>query len=386
MLTFGGPQEPVTPTRARRPPGGASSISLAWCDDGRAGANRQAGSNAFANGARQNCNNVLTDRPTTSVKAPPGGVSSVNLCWDEGSNRNNFGSRTPPSGNGKDAWPGRRQAMRPSPLDFENEEEYDNINSSVPDSRVDERPRFRSDRSGYADRGAGLTPLDLDDVGSDAGGYSNAGWGTGRSGAFAHGASRGYGAASLVSDADKSYTDGTWCSPTRAMDRAPRSDCHGFEAHGNDTISRYSYFSEQRTPKVSSKAERRSEACDSQVGSRTPKASLRGEFTSQARELNLYGSEASYPASRTPKGSVGVTPVASSDAFGRRSRRPSSNAFAQGGNQNRGNMLTETPTTRVCAPPGGASSIHLGGDDFENQPEAGDTEELQSKRPEKARL
>jgi SPIRAL1-like protein len=41
-------------------------------------------SNAFANGANQNCGNVLTDRPTTRLHAPPGGKSQIAsiLSWD----------------------------------------------------------------------------------------------------------------------------------------------------------------------------------------------------------------------------------------------------------------------------------------------------------------
>jgi SPIRAL1-like protein len=43
-------------------------------------------SNAFANGANQNCGNVLTDRPTTRLHAPPGGKSQISsiLSWDTG--------------------------------------------------------------------------------------------------------------------------------------------------------------------------------------------------------------------------------------------------------------------------------------------------------------
>lgn len=41
-------------------------------------------SNAFANGANQNCGNVLTDRPTTRLHAPPGGKSQMSsiLSWE----------------------------------------------------------------------------------------------------------------------------------------------------------------------------------------------------------------------------------------------------------------------------------------------------------------
>lgn len=35
--------------------------------------------NTFATGSNQNCGNVLTDRPTTRIRAPPGGNSSLTL-------------------------------------------------------------------------------------------------------------------------------------------------------------------------------------------------------------------------------------------------------------------------------------------------------------------
>jgi len=52
-------------------------------------------------------------------------------------------------------------------------------------------------------------------------------------------------------------------------------------------------------------------------------------------------------------------PGSDARAFGQR-QRESSNSFANGGNQNCGNMMTDTPTTRVLRPPGGHSSLTLG--------------------------
>lgn len=46
-----------------------------------------------------------------------------------------------------------------------------------------------------------------------------------------------------------------------------------------------------------------------------------------------------------------------------RANRVSSNTFATGSNQNAGNVLTDTPSTRVLAPPGGASSFAFGWND-----------------------
>ncbi|CAE7488396.1 MRTO4 [Symbiodinium sp. CCMP2456] len=90
----------VPTTRVLRPPGGASEMSLAWDTSARppAGARRapagsgqgaseafgqrvRVSSNSYANGADQNCGNVLSDTPTTRVLRPPGGGSSINLGW-----------------------------------------------------------------------------------------------------------------------------------------------------------------------------------------------------------------------------------------------------------------------------------------------------------------
>ena len=46
----------------------------------------------------------------------------------------------------------------------------------------------------------------------------------------------------------------------------------------------------------------------------------------------------------------------------------SSNAYANGNNQNVGNFITDRPTYRVLKPPGGGSSISFGGE--ENMPPA----------------
>uniref|UniRef100_A0A7S1B1U1 Uncharacterized protein n=1 Tax=Noctiluca scintillans TaxID=2966 RepID=A0A7S1B1U1_NOCSC len=48
---------------------------------------------------------------------------------------------------------------------------------------------------------------------------------------------------------------------------------------------------------------------------------------------------------------------------GARGQKQSANAFATGSNQNCGNFLTSTPTTRVLQPPGGGSNFSFGGGD-----------------------
>lgn len=103
-------------TRINAPPGGSSSFSLGWGSDDTSmpvkenvrrrdpnqsslsfgGSDAKApakiaapqqhtfgamtngqSSNRYANGANQNCGNVLTDRPSTRVVAPPGGASQI---------------------------------------------------------------------------------------------------------------------------------------------------------------------------------------------------------------------------------------------------------------------------------------------------------------------
>ena len=70
----------------KRPPAPAPVETAAAsfsCGYAFGGATRTAaGSNAYANGANQNTGNVLTERSTTRLHAPPGGASSIDLSWD----------------------------------------------------------------------------------------------------------------------------------------------------------------------------------------------------------------------------------------------------------------------------------------------------------------
>ncbi|CAJ1402462.1 unnamed protein product [Effrenium voratum] len=64
---------------ARQAPGGASSICLGLAESEL----KAVSSNAFASNASQNSGNVLTDRPSTMLHAPPGGYSTICLGGDE---------------------------------------------------------------------------------------------------------------------------------------------------------------------------------------------------------------------------------------------------------------------------------------------------------------
>jgi len=67
-------------TRLHQAPGGNSSLLLGACDDSESQHGETAvSSNKFANGANQNCENVLSERPSTRLHQPPGGNSTLLL-------------------------------------------------------------------------------------------------------------------------------------------------------------------------------------------------------------------------------------------------------------------------------------------------------------------
>lgn len=126
MLAFGRNQEPGTVQRIRRPPGGESNICLGdWRGDEERVAPRIArnSSNAFASGARQNCQNVLTDVPSTRVKAPPGGRSSISLGWDMDAQPSRGMHAVDGRSGGQEEFLGRHPRARPGMLDNDSEDE-----------------------------------------------------------------------------------------------------------------------------------------------------------------------------------------------------------------------------------------------------------------------
>mmetsp|Transcript_9118 Transcript_9118/g.15117 ORF Transcript_9118/g.15117 Transcript_9118/m.15117 type:complete len:180 (+) Transcript_9118:85-624(+) len=53
-----------------------SQWSLGWGEEAQAPRNTSVSSNAFASGSNMNAGNVISDRPTTRLHAPPGGYTS----------------------------------------------------------------------------------------------------------------------------------------------------------------------------------------------------------------------------------------------------------------------------------------------------------------------
>merc|ERR1712159_334927 len=82
-------------------------------------------SNAYANGSNQNCGNIISDVPSTRVAAPPGGRTSVNLAW---------GDDFPADRTVANEAYGRNQGLAPSRQDYDQvhvpeSQEYDSVSS-----------------------------------------------------------------------------------------------------------------------------------------------------------------------------------------------------------------------------------------------------------------
>merc|ERR1712032_853037 len=93
------------------------------------------------------------------------------------------------------------------------------------------------------------------------------------------------------------------------------------------------------------------------------------DFADQQRKSSVFSSNSyenpkSNASSAALKGAKSKLAAAAAFASTTASRKgTSSNAYASGANQNSGNVITDRPSTRVHAPPGGRSQISFGGYD-----------------------
>merc|ERR1712032_441467 len=93
------------------------------------------------------------------------------------------------------------------------------------------------------------------------------------------------------------------------------------------------------------------------------------DFADQQRKSSVFSSNTdenpkSNASSAALKGAKSKLAAAAAFASTTASRKgTSSNAYASGANQNSGNVITDRPSTRVHAPPGGRSQISFGGYD-----------------------
>ncbi|CAJ1336383.1 unnamed protein product [Effrenium voratum] len=267
------------------------------------GSRPRVSANSFANGSNQNCGNVLSDIPTTRVAAPPGGKSSICLGWDD----------RPPAGGA-----GRQAPIRES-----------------------------RDPAGYQAAGARRAPDDDQAFGSRPRESGNS---------FANGHNQNTGnvltgvPSTRVSrpPGGQSEMSLAWDTSSRAQDRG------GFSAAGA----------------------RRAPNDDQAFGSR-PRES--GNSFANGHNQNTGNVLTGVPSTRVSRPPGGQSEMSlawdtssraqapagraagrqDDQAFGRRVRE-SSNSYANGADQNCGNVLSDTPTTRVLRPPGGGGTLSLG--------------------------
>merc|ERR1712222_109494 len=92
------------------------------------------------------------------------------------------------------------------------------------------------------------------------------------------------------------------------------------------------------------------------------------DFAEQQRKSSVFSSDTdenpkSNASSAALKGAKSKLAAVAAFASTTASRKgTSSNAYASGANQNSGNVITDRPSTRVHAPPGGRSQISFGDD------------------------
>ncbi|CAE8689221.1 unnamed protein product, partial [Polarella glacialis] len=266
-------------------------------DEHTFGARPRVSGNNFATGSNQNCGNVMSDVPSTRVLAPPGGKSSFSLGWDT----------SPP------VQPVRQtgRAQVPGPLD-----------------------QMRNEPSGAGHGGH-----------QASGGYSPSGSGHG-----GHQASGGY---SPNSRYDRGGPHQGFGSPGQSQQQyedagAPypgRADPQAFGSRPRESSNSYACGSNQNQGNFMT------DVPSTRV--------LRPPGGASSFSLAWDDSSNSAPKARQPASFAGAQQHAQAGHLGA-PREVSGNSYACGSNQNCGNVLTDTPSTRVLRPPGGASTLVLG--------------------------
>lgn len=300
---------PAAPAQSPQAPGyGRSGPSGGAPRDGRVS------SNAFATGSNQNCGNVLTDVSSTRVAAPPGGSSSLNLGWNEGAAQE------------RSALPEQWSPSR-DPRSSQNERSYA--------SRAPPPAHFMS---------ANGAPGGMQG-GSRSGGYG--GGGNGRV---------------MVNRSPPSPPDSPQGGSSFAAQMQQSPDRPG---PGQNSVT----YGQRGRVSSNSFASGADQNCGNVITgvpttrvSRPPGGSSGINLSWDAKQ---DGMPREVPDHRGAPARSEEAPVGRSTggqtAFGVRPR-VSSNTYANGGNQNCGNVISDTPTTRVLRPPGGSSSLSLGWD------------------------
>eukprot|EP00930_Biecheleria_cincta_P105178 TRINITY_DN9776_c0_g1_i1.p1 TRINITY_DN9776_c0_g1~~TRINITY_DN9776_c0_g1_i1.p1 ORF type:complete len:327 (+),score=31.34 TRINITY_DN9776_c0_g1_i1:85-1065(+) len=323
-------------------------------DDHTFGARPRVSSNSYASGANQNCGNVLSDTPTTRVAAPPGGRSSISLGWDTSS----ASERQPAASGGYRAAAG--SPVKPQQQYYDEDATSSPYTAGFPSPQRGPAPvrdppsedvhgaRPRVSSNQYAcgsnqNQGNFLTDTPTTRVLRPPGGSSTAGM--------------------LSWDEDPRQA-----RPQVGQRSTQQWDNGRQQARpqmGQRTGQQWDDDPRQAQPQAGQRAGQR---WDDDPRQAQPQAGQRAgqrwdEDPHQARQP--VGQRAGQRwdedphQGRQPVGQRAGPAAAGDMAFGQRTR-VSSNSYANGADQNCGNVLSDTPTTRVLRPPGGHSTFTLG--------------------------
>jgi len=295
---------------------------------------RKTSSNAYASGSNQNAGNVITDRPSTRVHAPPGGRSQINFGSDKPASKSPVPTAaTAPASAATLAASSELTKATPKPATqvvkqqrtssnayaSGSNQNAGNVITDRPSTRVHAPPGGRSQIHFGGDEPASKSPVPA-------------------------AATAPAGAAPVVASSE--LTKATPKPATQVVQQRRTSS------------NAYASGSNQNAGNVIT--DRPSTRVHAPPGGRS--------------QIHFGGDE---PASKSPVPTAAPAPaaatvVASSELTKAtpkpatqvvKHQRTSSNAYASGSNQNAGNVITDRPSTRVHAPPGGRSQIHFGDDE-----------------------
>jgi len=372
----------------RKSPGGSVGQ-----DNFIAGVAPRTSSNSFATGSNQNCGNVVSDVPTTRVISPPGGSSSINFGWTDSGGPERFAGMAPnsrrtappvagyagPSGDfSPPSSPQARRSVGRAPMAGAGYKSGHRDGFSPPSSPVAGRagrPQPLASGSHSGASGEGVSPP-TSPVGSATSAPQSP-----------HEASRhGYGGQRSYNQAYGNYGAPLPSSSQKAGADNMRQEAQRQGPSGHSPQSQYREEAFGARPRVTGNAyaSGANQNCGNVLTGVPSTRVNRPPGGASAFSLSWDAEDKQAPpmntSPRARRGSGGVPgsqqggsqqnargsqPGARRQqpeaAFGARPRE-SSNVFATGSNQNCGNMISDTPTTRVMRPPGGASSFSLAWD------------------------
>ena len=277
-------------------------------------------SNAYANGANQNCGNVITDRSTTRLHAPPGGKSSFSLAWDSGpdegpkENRGNRGA----TGSGYAYM--KQQELYQQPNMQQQQQPWQQNQGQFP-------PRSQNALMQHGD------PSQLNATSRNRSNHSTLSFGDYSEARPQQQQQRGYVATARSRNQEVGGRNGG-VPPGSAAFQAPES-LATYQARQQEIRNPGAYQPSGEDGQQQMHQQQRQQPPYQQQQQQ--------QMVSHQQQRQQYGGHGDLTFGAKPHGVA-----------------RGSNSYANGANQNCGNVITDRSTTRIHAPPGGKSSFQLG--------------------------